>query len=362
MMRGYALIGGGTGQRLAAFDPLAMRFEPHGEYGYRQKPNHVYTFGNGAQAVSNGMRYRGPEVTIPKPEGVTRIVLLGGSTTRGYGVANDETIDAYMRSQLAERYPDRRFEVVNLALGGYDAYQVFERMRTDGLRMEPDIVIINSGINDVRNARFADLEIPGPDPRTLIWEDHLRRAREDARRGGPSLWTRAKHYSFFLRTPGFVRELIRDRERVEAKQTIRPLPSAIDYFEANIARTAALARDLGAPILYATPASRLANYPPDATSSLSYWIVDAATTEDYRRKLARRLERLARSQAARGEPVAYVAPSFPDDHFLEDDDCHLSPLGNRAAARIFVDALTPWLQSEGRASYAAERTPPAAAR
>ena len=55
---------------------------------------------------------------------------------------------------------DRRFEVVNLALGGYDAYQLFERMRTDGVHFAPDLLIINSGINDVRNALFAGLEIP----------------------------------------------------------------------------------------------------------------------------------------------------------------------------------------------------------
>jgi len=344
MLRTYAWVGGSTGQRLAAFDPMAMRFEPHGEHGYRQKPNFTYTFGNGVQATSNGMSYRGPEVSIPKPEGVTRIVLLGGSTTRGYGVANHETIDAYMRALLRERYSERRFEVVNLALGGYDAYQLYERMRTDGVRMEPEIVVINSGINDVRNAQFPDLDIPGPDPQTLIWEDHLERAREEARRGGPSLWTRTKHYSYIARSPGFVREMLRDRQRVEQKQTVRPFPSAIDYFEANIARTASLARGLGARILYATPASRLGSYPPEATSSLSYWIIDAATTEDYRRKLARRLRELARSQAEHGEPVAYVAPSFPADHFLEDDDCHLSALGNRAAAEVIVDALSPWLE------------------
>jgi lysophospholipase L1-like esterase len=343
MLRAYAVFGGTTGSRLAAFDPMAMLYEPLGEFGYRQKPNTIYTFGNGVQAISNGMSYRGPEVSIPKPEGTTRIVLLGGSTTHGYGVTNDETIDVYMREILAASYPRRRFEVVNLALGGYDSYQLFERMRSDGVRMQPDIVIINSGINDVRNAQYADLQIPGPDPRTLIWESHLSRAREEARRGGPSLWTLAKHHLYLMRMPGFVRERVREVQQVDANRTIRPMPDALDYFEANIERTASLAQALGAPIVYATPASRLSTYPPDATSTQGYWIVDAATTEDYRRQLARRLAALSRSQADAGMRVTYVDPSYPADHFLENDDCHLNAKGNQAAARVFVDAAEPFL-------------------
>lgn len=344
MLRAYAAVGGVMGRRLATFDPMAMLYEPLGEFGYRQKPNTTYTFGNGVQATSNGMAYRGPEVSIRKPEGTTRIVLLGGSTTHGYGVTNDETIDVYMRELLAAAYPDRRFEVVNLALGGYDSYQLFERMRADGVRMEPDIVIINSGINDVRNSQYANLQIPGPDRRTLIWEDHLSRAREEARQGGPSLWTLAKHRSYLMRMPGFLRERVREVRQVEANRTIRPMPDALDYFAANIERTAALAQERGAAIVYATPASRLSSYPSNATSTQGYWIVDAATTEDYRRQLARRLAELSRSQVEKGMRVTYVAPSFPEDHFLENDDCHLSAKGNRAAARVFVDAAEPFLE------------------
>lgn len=337
-LRGFGAVGGELGHRLASYDPLAMKFAPHGEHGYRQKPNTTYPFGNGTRAVSNSMSYRGPEVSVAKPAGTTRIILLGGSTTRGFGVENDETIDTYMREILAERLPDRRIEVVNLALGGYDSYQLFERMRTDGVPMDPDVLIINTGINDVRNARFPDLAIPGPDMRTLIWEDHLRRAREEAAQGGPSLWTRAKHHSYLLRLPGFVRQLQADTGLVEAKQTTRPLPSAIDYFAANVARTAALAQERGASVIYATPASRLGSYPPEATSTVSYWIVDAATTESYRRRLAQRLAELADEQRRMGLAVRYLDPSWPDDHFLEGDDCHLSPSGNRAAAQLFSEA------------------------
>jgi len=51
-----------------------------------------------------------------------------------------------MRGMLATRFPDRCFEVVNLAPGGYDSYQDYERVRVDGTRLKPDLVVIHSGI------------------------------------------------------------------------------------------------------------------------------------------------------------------------------------------------------------------------
>jgi hypothetical protein len=113
---------------------MGVLFAPHGEHGYKQRPGLIQHYPNGTRANWNRFAYRGPEVDTAKRRDVYRIVLLGGSTTHGYAVDDHETIDAYMRSILGDRYRDRRFEVVNLALGGYDSYQLFERMRTDGRR------------------------------------------------------------------------------------------------------------------------------------------------------------------------------------------------------------------------------------
>jgi len=150
-----------------------------------------------------------------------RTILLGGSTTHGFGVANDQTIDTHMREILAERFPGIRSEVVNLALGGYDSYQVFERMRSDGVGLAPDVVIVNSGINDVRNAQFSDLRIP--DPRTLIWEGNMQRMREEAERGGPTLWARVLHHSYAARLPGLYLENLTRKETIATARRIGPI-------------------------------------------------------------------------------------------------------------------------------------------
>jgi lysophospholipase L1-like esterase len=342
LLRIYGLVGGEVGNALAKRDPLATRFVPHGEFGYKQRPDYFQPYPNGTRATSNSMAYRGPEVDLVKPDGVYRIVLLGGSTTHGYGVDDNETIDAHMRSILAERHPDRRFEVVNLALGGYDAYQLFERMRTDGVHFAPDLLIINSGINDVRNAPFRDIKLA--DPRTLLWQAVFERLREEARKGGPGLWSRLNHYSYLSRLPGFIRSRALLRPRAAAARRVIPHDDAIEYFASNISKTAQLGRSIGSDMIFSMPASSLSTkYDPDDISNSGYWLADASATEAYRRRLATRLRVLAAASSLGGRPLPYVTHDLPANLFL--DDCHLTADGNRAVARAFVDALEPLLPS-----------------
>ena len=71
---------------------------------------------------------------------------------------DSQTIDAYMRRAFQERVSDLRVEVVNLAFDGYDSRQDLERLKIDGMRLEPDLIIVNNGINDVRSAQFENVD------------------------------------------------------------------------------------------------------------------------------------------------------------------------------------------------------------
>jgi lysophospholipase L1-like esterase len=335
LVRGFAQLGTTAGRRIAARDPQMFLYEPFGDFGYRQRPGRFEKYQNGTQANFNAMGYRGPLVSVEKPRGTYRIVLLGGSTTFGFGVDDHDTIDAHMRTLLNRRLPGACFEVVNLALGGYDSYQVYERMRVDGTRLAPHLVIINSGINDVRNALYPRLTFP-PDPRTLIWEPVMQTMRDEAARG-PRFSTRVQHYSYLARIPGYAMEVLGQREGLRAIQTTEPDDSAVDYFETNIVRTTELAFAVGAAVILSTPPSALSvrNKPSDPPEK-SYWIRDAGTTEAYRRRLAARLRAIAERQRASGRPTRYVTHDLPGDHFL--DDAHLTGAGNRKMADGFVEA------------------------
>jgi len=360
VIRVYAATNESFGTGIRQFDPMAVQIEPHGRLGYRQRPNATFHYANGTVATSNALGYRGPEVALHPDSGVVRIILLGGSTTHGFGVADDQTIDAYMRAILREKYPARRFEVVNLAFDGYDAYQMLERLRSDGLRLHPTVVVLNEGINDVRNAQFRNLR--DADPRTLIWESVLARLRAEQAHGGPSLWTRIKHYSFVARTPGYVRDQL-DRRRQEQERRAQasraaastaaadgaadgaadastggpPYPDAANFFERYMRQMVALSIDSGAAVLLSTPPSALRSYEPTALSTRTYWIINAKTTQIYRDTLAARLRSIASSEQSLGHRVRYVAPAVPLPLYL--DDCHLKPEGNRIVAATFVGAI-----------------------
>jgi lysophospholipase L1-like esterase len=351
-LRLLAVWGNPLARRVEALDPSAIKVEPFGAFGYRQRPGAVLDYGNGARATANPQGFRGPDVTVPKPAGTFRVILLGGSSTHGWYVNDDQTIDAYLRERLAAERPDLRIEAVNLAYDGYDSYQLWQRLLVDGVPLEPDLIVVNTGVNDVRNAKYPHLR-GDPDPRTLIWEADMERLRQEEAAGGPALWTRIKHWSYLARLPGVVRDLLQARaaraQRVAeaaggrgAAAARGPYPDAADNFQHNVEEIADLARKLGVPLLLSTPPSALLL--PDAPASMpprDYWVGDAATTQRYRDTLAARLALVAAQRSAAGQPVRYLAVKLPGRLFL--DDVHLKPDGNRAMAAALAAATAPYL-------------------
>ena len=99
---------------------------------------------------------RGDLVAIPKPDGVFRIVALGGSTTFGHALAADETWPAQLQRLLREQNP--QVEVVNLGAPGYYSLDSVVNLATHGLPHEPDMVIVYHGINDAIIRMFQDTE------------------------------------------------------------------------------------------------------------------------------------------------------------------------------------------------------------
>ena len=343
------------------YDPTAVKIVPMGEHGFAPRPGARFEYPNGSVSTMNASGWRGPEVAVPKPAGTLRVVLLGGSTSHGWGVNDDETIDAHLRRELARRYPGRRAEVVNLGFDGYDSYMDHERLRLHGLPLEPDVVIVNSGINDVRNAKIPNLV--DRDPRSLQWGPVLIRLRDEQANGGPRLRTRIKQHLYLARVPSFVRDRmarLRNQRRLREGSAAAPAglasvsvsdtlaeanPQAADYFERNLLRTAALVEGRDVALLFSTPPSTLRRMPGDARRNIEYWLANAARTQDFRDSLDARMRRVATSLAGAGRPAAYVPHELPHALFL--DDCHLTSEGNAQVARDFADALAPVLAARG---------------
>lgn len=314
---------------LRAWDPAADSLVPLGESCYRQRPLARFRFVNGQETRANRLGFRGPEVALRKPDGAYRVVLLGGSTSHGTLVGDDETIDAHLRRALAAAGVARP-EVVNLGFDSLDALCDRERLRAEGLPLAPDAVILHTGINDVPALRFPQLapNDPARGARAAV------RNGEDARRATRGLWRAVKRWLLLARLPGVLRVVAAPSGPLPGPP--EPEPRALDAFEATVRGAIDLVPP-GVTVLLSTPPSGLATSAAGAPTAKPL-VVDAATTQRYRDALDARLRGIAADLAARGRDVRYVPHAVPDDAFL--DDCHLTSDGNRAVADDFARSLT----------------------
>jgi lysophospholipase L1-like esterase len=90
-----------------------------------------------------------------------RILVLGPSSTFGWGVAEEETYARRLERLLQD------VAVVNAGEIGYSVWQGLSLYRDGGLRaLKPDVVVIAYGLNDVDRYRFA-FDSPEPDEAAL---------------------------------------------------------------------------------------------------------------------------------------------------------------------------------------------------
>lgn len=104
----------------------------------------------GAQVTTNSHRLRDREYSEAKPRDTYRIVMLGDSTTLGWGDAEDQTIPKILERELnASGIPGyRNVEVLNAGVGNYDTVQEVEHYRVYDRVFNPDLVVLNYFIND----------------------------------------------------------------------------------------------------------------------------------------------------------------------------------------------------------------------
>ncbi len=97
---------------------------------------------------SHGLRDR--EYSETKPPGVYRIMMLGDSTTFGWGVKEEDTAAKFLERKLNANLPAGydKVEVLNTGVGNYDTVQEVTYYETRGRAFHPDLVILVFFIND----------------------------------------------------------------------------------------------------------------------------------------------------------------------------------------------------------------------
>ena len=135
---------------------------------WRLKPNMDHVVWDFTVLSTNAQHFRSDYPISSKPAGTKRIVCLGDSVTFGYRVPVvwPERPDDYDRSwlpfpmllerQLRDANPGRSIEVIAMAVPGYTSHQGLAWLRRDIDRLEPDLLIVSFGWNDVSFSDAAD--------------------------------------------------------------------------------------------------------------------------------------------------------------------------------------------------------------
>ena len=84
-------------------------------------------------------------------EGAITILCVGDSHTYGLPLPQEESYPAQLEARLAERHPERSFQVVNLGIPGLNSAYLANRLSAQVLQLRPQLVLVWVGINNQWN-------------------------------------------------------------------------------------------------------------------------------------------------------------------------------------------------------------------
>jgi len=160
----YSVLAAEVFLRIFAPQSILPRYVCPTDYGIRgNEPNRSYRhvtpdYRINIRTNSKGIRADG-EIPYEKPSGVKRIVILGDSFGMGYGVDLQDTFTSQMARSLEKN--GIKCEVVNLSVSGHGNAEHLVALKEEGLRYEPDLVLIawnSSDLDDNIRANLFGLE------------------------------------------------------------------------------------------------------------------------------------------------------------------------------------------------------------
>jgi lysophospholipase L1-like esterase len=260
-----------------------------------------------ARAPYGSERFRGPDVEVPKPDGLTRVMCYGDSNTDGppEGQPWPNDLNAILKGDTP------RTEVVNAGVTGYSSYQGLQRFREDVGVYDPDVVLVSFGWNDVTQA------IGGPD-RTFAASGPFRSVNPT--------WVRVRRLLLKYKSV-LVAERYLAPPAVDAEAVPEYAPRvSLDDYAANLNAFVATARAHGAtPVLLTRPYR-------ESTEELE-------SESSWRRLVPAYNREVMEIAQSVGALVVDVQAAFAGRKDLFIDQCHFTPEGHRVMAQLVADRL-----------------------
>ena len=234
--------------------PTDFAFTPHPYLSYYPTPNY-----RKGKTFHNSLGYRGHEFPLKKPDGVYRIVALGGSSTYDVRIEDNAAIfTAQLEKMLKEEYGYKNVQVINAGVPGYNSWEILTNLEFRVLDLDPDLVIIYEGVNDVHARLVEPSAYRGDDlgrrqawhaPHVALWE-HSAFLRIFSRMMNS---TRQVSVDDFVSSPTYVSwpfeyRLIEDN--LDPEEILKENPPT--YFRRNLENMIAIAKENGAKIMLST--------------------------------------------------------------------------------------------------------------
>ncbi len=131
------------------------------------------------RAYFRAMDVVGPEprhFLLPKPRGLYRILVVGGSTVAGFPYPFELALPRHLEVVLRQQSPDRQFEVLNAGITAISTHSEVDIVR-QGLVCAPDLIVVHSGHNEFYGAGGEASHASGVAPRLYPLLEILRRQR-----------------------------------------------------------------------------------------------------------------------------------------------------------------------------------------
>ncbi len=314
---------------------------PHRYIGYIPAPN--YQEGSNQH---NSLGFRGDEIEQPKPDGIFRIVCLGGSTT--YSAVDDytKTYPSLLQDYLHQAgYTN--IEVINAGMVGYTSWETLVNLEFRVLDLDPDLLIIYHAINDVymrivwppdayrgdnsgaRTLRLQSVQMPP------IWE-YSTLFRMAAVAGGIVQPHSAVDWQFIDYPPTAYADLFLEQktlgtypsgvfDEVTAETMVEENPPV--FFERNLMNIAAIANAHEIDVVLLTFAYGFANNP-------------RVSSPEFQKGIAEGNEVVERVAVEAGVYLYDFANTMPPDRkYYASDGHHFTEEGNELRASLIGDYL-----------------------
>jgi lysophospholipase L1-like esterase len=113
----------------------------------------------GVPVQINSIGLRDVEISIPKPPGTKRVLVVGDSVTFGFGVRLEETYLKILERELNTRTRGKeKYEVINGGMEGTALRRHRRFIESKAPQLQPDLVIVAVSMNDIVDHRTRQVE------------------------------------------------------------------------------------------------------------------------------------------------------------------------------------------------------------